>query len=281
MKKNLLLKVCVIGILLISWQTHLFAQQRGNSANSLIQQGIQAFQQSRFDDAAEIFISITENDQYSEKHGDGYFWTSKSLMAMGNLDQASQNLEYFIHSYPNHPLQLEAQYQRGKLLYLQGDFEEAVQALADFVDEHPSSPFVANALYWSAEALFNNGHYDQAENLYRQIIQEYPASYRLEPARYRLAVLELQRREDTLLELLRSSHQELIFTIQNYQRREQELMDSIAEYRRRIQNTASGDIQDEIEDLQSTIEQLQNENEDLRARNSELQDTLQLLRDNL
>ena len=253
---------------------HADDSSQSSGADSLLNAGIRSYQESRYEVAANNFYDIISNNEYSARHADGYFWSAKTAMALGQLDTAVTYMEYFIHNYPRHPQIVEAQYQRGRILYLQGEFEQAIQSLAGFIESNPDSPFVANALYWSGEALINLGHYDDALVLFNRIVHEYPTSYRLEPARYRIAVLQLQQRETVMLELLRSSHQELLYTIEYYQLREQELQESIADYRQRLLDSAPEGFQREILTLQRSVDALQAENAELQQKISQLQDAL-------
>lgn len=249
-----------------------------NETSEVAQQfnrGISHFQQSRFEIAAETFETLIENPRFAERHADGYFWLAKSQMALGELDSASQNLEYYLHSFPNHPGYEEANYQRARILYLQSEYELAIQAFEKFTHFFSRSPFIANALYWSAESAFSLGRFSEARDLFSTVLNDFPTSFRAEAARYRISLLDLREREETLLELLRSSHQELLFAIRDFDRREREFQETITEYRRRIRSAASDEAKTHIDELELQIERLQSEKSELLQTITELQDELQ------
>lgn len=274
MKNTVPVRVLLAVIFLAAIPTIAFSAETERSSEDLLRAGISAFQDSRFEVAADLFMKIVAMDESTDREAEGYFWLAKSYMALGAIDQAAQHLEYFIHHFPDHRYQSEAYYQRGRVFYLQGEYEQSIRSFADFIDEYPDSPFIANALYWTGECLFSLGRLDEARSLFTTVIQEHSASFRSEAARYRLSVLDLKEREETLLNLLRISHQELLHTIQDHERREQEYEESVHEYRRRLRDSAPDEVQHEMRELQQQIEDLQQANDELQQRITELQDSV-------
>ncbi|AFG37584.1 tetratricopeptide repeat protein [Spirochaeta africana] len=272
MKHNPALRGLVAVLLLFAVSGGVTAR---TAADDLVHDGIASFRDSRFEIAADFFRQVTESDEFSSRHPEGYFWLAKTYMALGSLDSAASHLEYYIHSFPRHPMQAEAHYQRGRLFYLQAEYQQAVQAFEDFLSDYPDSDFAANAVYWTGEALFSLGRFDEARDMFAIVVTEYPTSFRLEAARYRLSILDLQDREETLLELLRISHQELLYTIQDHQRREREFAETLREYRMRLQSGAPEDIRAEMVNYQQTVEELERENRELRRTIDQLQDARQ------
>lgn len=235
--------------------------------NEIIQGGIDAFRRSDYTSAILRFREALLDAADTDTEATAYFWLAKSAMAIERLDEAERNLEYYIQSFPDHEFAVEARYQRGRLLFLQEDYQAAIQALSQFINGNPDSPFVANAFYWSAESLFKLGRLDEARELFETVIRDYPASFRVEAARYRVAIIDLSFRERELLRLLQWSHEEYLQALDEFERREQAYRDAIASYQQRLQNAASEDFREEIVRLSTQVRTLQ---ETVRSREAEI-----------
>lgn len=235
--------------------------------NAIIQSGIDAFRSSDYTSAILNFREALLDASDADTEATAYFWLAKSAMALERLNEAERNLEYYIRSFPEHQFFVEAQYQRGRLLFLQEDYQAAIQALASFVDAYPDSPFVANAFYWSGESLFKLGRLDEAREVFETVIRDYPASFRVEAARYRVAIIDLSFRERELLNMLQWSHEEYLQALDEFERREQAYRDAIASYQQRLQNAATEDFREEIVRLSTQVRTLQ---ETVRSRDAEI-----------
>lgn len=256
-------------VLLLTASIALFAQE------DILDRGIEEFQASDFSQALVEFRKLLVDPAYSGYRADAYFWIAKATMALGRLEAAEENLEYYLLNYPDHPSYVEANYQKARLLYLQQEYQSALEAFERFIDSYPGSPFVANAFYWSGEALFELGHLNRARTLFQTVVEDYPTSFRVEAARYRISVIELKRREEELLKLLRWSHEESLRALEEFQQREQTYQEALAEYQRRLANLSEDDFRAEIEVLRAQIEELTVELADRDATIADLQAELQ------
>lgn len=252
------LRVVAIALLIA---TPLAAQQRA------IDEGIELFRASDFAGAMVRFREALLDTPDTDLEATAHFWLAKAAIGANRLIEAERNLEYYLATFPGHRFATEASYQRGRLLYLQRDFEAAIGALNAFVAAHPESPFVANAVYWSGEALFSLGRLDQAKRVFEIVLRDYSTSFRVEAARYRIALIELSAREGELLQLLQWSHEEYLRTVDTFERREQAYLEAIASYQDRIQDGGSRDSRDEIVRLTTQVRTLQ---ERLRQSDAEM-----------
>lgn len=239
------------------------------SANQqILKEGIDNFRQSNFNQAIVRFREVLIDSEDPAIQAPAYFYLAKSAMALGRLNEAERNLEYYLQNYPNHDFSVEAHYQRGRLLYLKENYDGAIQSLSDFVDNYPDSPFVPNALYWSGESLYSLGRLSQSRQLFQTVVQDYPTSFRVEAARYRVAVIDLTEREEELLELLQWSHQEYLRAMDDFRRREEAYRDALVEYQERFQSAATEEFREEIIRLSTQVRTLQ---EQMRSKDAEIE----------
>ncbi len=250
---------------------------QARSQDRILQEGLTAFQQSDFGTAIMRFREVLLESPDEQTEATAYFWLAKSAMAAGRLAEAERNLEFYLLTFPNHRFYVEGRYQQGRLLFMQQDYESAIQSLEAFIRDFPDSPFVANAVYWSGEALFSLGRLDQARLLFQRVIRDFPSSFRVEAARYRVAVIELTFREQELLQLLRWSHEENLRALDEFRRRERAFQEAITVYQERLASNEGQTGQDEINRLTSQNRSLQETLRNRDARLRQLEDELREL----
>lgn len=237
------------------------------ASDTVLNQGLSAFRGNDFATARARFQEALLEARDADTEATAYFWLGKAAMAEGKLEEAERNFEYYLQNFPNHRFIPEARYQQGRLLFMQDDFESAIQLLELFIQIHPDSPFVANAVYWSGEALFNLGRLEESRRVFQRVLRDFPTSFRVEAARYRIAVIELTFREQELLQLLRWSHEEYLRAVDEFQRREGAYQDALNSYRQRLEDAADGEFQDEIVRLNTEVRALQ---ETIRSRDAQI-----------
>ncbi|MFP4011333.1 MAG: tetratricopeptide repeat protein [Spirochaetaceae bacterium] len=218
----------------------------------LFEEGRTRFGSGEYERALETFQELPPSP-------DAYFWIGRSAMAAGELTVAEENFDRLLEEHPDYRRAPEARYHRGRLFYLQSDYAAAIEALEQFVREHPDSAYLANAYYWVGESLYQLGHFDRAAELFRTVTEDYPDSFRAEAADYRLSVIELARREESLLKLLRWSHEEYLNALEEFERREKSYEEAISEYRERLRRLARDDFRAEIDRLSDRVAELEDE----------------------
>lgn len=251
----------LVSILLMLTTTFAGAQSH------LVEEGIDNFRLSQFNQSILLFREALLESDNPETEAQAYFWLAKSFLAVGRLSEAERNLEYYLRNFPDHEYTVEAEYQRGRILMEKENYEAAIQTFSTFVEENPDSPFVANAIYWSGEALYSLGRMGEAKRLFETVIQDYPRSFRVEASRYRSTLIDLNGREEQLMELLQWSHEEYLQTLDEFQRKERAYQEAIAGYQSRLQSAASEDFREEIVRLTTQVRTLQ---EQLRSKDSQI-----------
>jgi TolA-binding protein len=226
--------------------------------------GLLLFKQEKYQDAIGSFQDVIYNSEASGSHADAYYWTSRAYLAINTYEEAERNLEYFLATYPAHPLYADALYQKGRLLFLQGDPESSIQVLESFVAEYPDSDYLGSAYFWLGECLFSLGHLEKAARVFHKVGEESPKSVKLEASRYRLSLIEFKKREDELLKLLNWSHEEALKSVEEFQRREKAYEQAISVYQRKLSSETAGVDSAGVDSAE--LERLKNENDALRSR---------------
>lgn len=201
-----------------------------------MRRGLNLFKEGSYNEALYVFREITLENTYSDYHGSSYFWIAKCYLALGNLDLAEENFDFFLGDFTGHPFHEEGFYQKGRILFLKRKYQEGIAVFYDFLERWPESNFAANAYFWIAESLFLLGHYREAEPLFHLVVSDYPTSFKVESARYRLSLIDIFDREKVLLDLLKVSHEEYINSLDDFQRRERTYEQALSVYQRQILN---------------------------------------------
>ncbi|RKX78491.1 MAG: hypothetical protein DRP87_06160 [Spirochaetes bacterium] len=278
MKNGPLKSIILIFFLLLSGFSLFSQSERGKT---LLLRGIENFRVSLYNEALKDFRDIILDPGLERFHGDAYFWIAKSYMALEQFVDAEKNLEYFLVNYKDNPNFPEAFYQKGRLFYIQGEYENSIQVFYSFIEKYENSPYIANSYYWIGESLYSMGHFDEALKIFKKVIQDYPKSFKVEAAKYRISLIELERRERELLKFLKWSHEETLKTIEEFQLREKTYEQALAAYQKKLAQLAEEGASRQIQELNAKIEEKETELktlkeriETLKTRNEELEEKL-------
>ncbi len=233
--------------------------------------GLEEFRSGKYDKALLDFREIILDKNLETIHGDAYFWIAQSYLALGQLDDAEKNVDFFMMNYPNHRSYPEAVYQKGRILFLQKEYDQSIQVLYRFLEDFPDNPFRANSYFWIADSLYSLGHFEDARVIFSIVVDNYPSSYRVEAARYRIALLDQKNRELELQKLLKLSNEEYLFALEEFQRRERTYEQAILSYQRKL---ASFSALSSNEQMQSLAEEIAAKDQQIM----ELQSQVSLLR---
>ncbi len=244
------------------------AQQTPAVPRDLIS-GLESFEDGLLEQALDFFrrASVLTDDPY---YGHARFWSARTLLGLGLIDDAAEHFDRFLADFTPHPYREEATYQQARVSYIVGDHELAVQRFSAFLDAYPGSSFESNALYWTGEALLALGRLDAAQRMFVEVTTRFPTSFRYEAAEFRQTIIELRRRENELLTLIRWSHQEYLSALEAFELRERDYQQQLRLYRTRLANLADEDFQAEISDLGARVRTLQETVEEQRVQINQL-----------
>ena len=236
-----------------------------SSAAADMKDGIDSFRNGQYDKAILLLHNVILDASAGPEKPAAYLLIAKSYMAIGKLDDAERNIEFYLATYEKEPDYQEALYQKGRLLFLQEDFENSIRSLQGFITAYPKSQLVPSAWFWVGESLYGLGRLDDAQGMYRTIITDYPTSIKTEAAQYKLALIQLQKKEGELSKLLKWSHEDFLKSIEEYQNREKTYEQAIAAYQRRIAGTGAGDDLKTIAELRQQLSRKSEEANQLAA----------------
>ncbi len=195
--------------------------------------GIAFYQAGRYEQAIASLGGLARSKDDPQKPG-AVFWLAKAELALGRLDDASDNLDAYLAGSPQAPDRAEAVYLKGRVQNQQEDYEAAIRTFQVFLTTWPTSALAANAWFWSAECLYGLGRLEDAAVLYQKVIREYPTSAKVEAAQYKASLIGLTQRERELTRLLKWSHEEFLRTVEEYQRRQDAADQAIAALQKRL-----------------------------------------------
>lgn len=201
---------------------------------------------------------ISQGD--SDLSGDAYFWSAKSYLATGEVENAERNLEYFLLNFPQNDFYNEGFYYKARILFMQKEYDKSLELFNRFIRSNPFSPFTANAYYWIGDCLYSTGHFEQALEVFKKVISDYPSGYKTEAAQYKISLIDYRFREQELLRLIKWSHEESMRTFEEYRNREKNYLLTIEAYQKRIIEIDGGHSEiseDSINRLNNAADQLE------------------------
>ena len=235
-----------ISLILAFFASSVFAVDSGED---LLIKGVTKFRNGDFSQAIYDFREITLDSSMNRYQGDAYFWLAKSFIALRQYGDAEKNLEFFLMQYSDHRFYEEGFYQKGRLLYLQTEYEKSIQVFYSFVESYPKSPFQGNSYYWIGECLYELGHAEKALTIFNHVVNNFPSSFKVEAARYKISLINLQKRERELLTFLKWSHEESLNTIEDFQIREKTYEQALEAYQKKLADFAEQGTSSQIEAL--------------------------------
>ncbi len=208
------------------------------------------------------------------------YWLIMAEISAGEQDSALADMKRFLKSFPDESRVPDVTYQLGRVLYAQKKYEDSISTLYDFLTRWPSHELASSAYYWIGESLFAVGRFTEARSVFLTVLERYPNSVKREASWYRVALIDQGSREDELLRLLKTSHEESLRIIEDYQRREKTYEQAITAYQKRIsdlmKDTRLGDLEKQVSSLQSTNADLADTVAELKKKNAELEEMLSL-----
>jgi outer membrane murein-binding lipoprotein Lpp len=222
---------------------------------SLMREALKHFTEGSYREAILDFREIILDERYESFHGAAYYWIARSQIALENYTDASVNLEYFLDRYRQSSFFTEGLYWKGRLLFLQNDTDNAIPALYSFIEKAPEHDLVPSSYFWIGESFFALGHLEKAQRIFQLILAEYPGSVKLEASRYRLSLIELKEREEELMRLLKMSHEEYLFALEEFQRREKAYDQAIVAYQRKLTAYAANDKEALVQQMSREIDE--------------------------
>jgi TolA-binding protein len=230
---------------------------------------IQLFRDGQYEKVIPVLNALIADPAEAAQKPAAYLLMAKSYMALGKLDDADKNIEFYLANFAGATDYPEALYQKGRLLFLQEQYEQSIQVMQQFLATYPASPLVPNGWFWIAESLYDLGHVDDAQKIYQKILMDFPTSVKVEASQYKISLIQLQRKEIELARLLKWSHEDFLKSLEEFQRREKTYEQAIEVYQKRL---AGGTDQDQktIADLRAELAKKTQQAQDLSAKLAQL-----------
>jgi len=240
-------------------------------AEDALMSGLDAYARSDWSNA---ILSFRKAISGGRSGAEPWYWLIMSELSTESYPAALRDIDAFSAGFPSDSRIPDAMYQKGRVLYLTGRYEESIATLYQYLMKWPEHPMIASAYYWIGESLFACGRYEEARTVFGVVLGKYPQAAKREAAAYRIALINRTGREDELLALLKSSHEESLKIIEEYQRREKTYEQAITAYQKRIsdmmKDSRLGDLEKQLGDEKNRNAELSERIAALEKANAEL-----------
>ena len=184
----------------------------------IIDKALELFEQKHYAQAAGLLEFVSAERGYLDYHPEALYWLAQIEIAQGNFVAAQGYLYTVYDQFPHSARYEEALYHHARLNYYSGNYHAALRELDGFRVAFPRSNSIGNSLYWSGLTLLTLGRSQEAAAMFERVVHGYPSSYRVDAAHYQLSLLQRAQRENSLLEIVRWTHEEYLSLLQETER---------------------------------------------------------------
>lgn len=238
---------------------------------SPLTEGLDAYARADWPAAVSFFSEAVKNNPDS---AEPWYWLMMTEISSGETEKAIADIDRFILSFSEDKRAADVLYQKGRLLFLTKSYDEAIQTLHSFINSYPEHKMIPSAYFWIGETLYACGRYEEAKNVYVYLTDTWPQSVKREASIYRIALIDQASNVDTLLSLLKISHEEALRIVEDYQRRERTYEQAVTSYQKRIsdmmKDTRLADLESSLTEEKRRNAELLNEAAKLEAQNADL-----------
>lgn len=249
----------------LSGQTNKDWENERQKAESLFNEG-------KYDESIILFREVIMSSNNEGIKRESYFWIAKAYMNANKLEQAEENLEYYLSNFKDNGLNYpEAVYQKGRLLFLQEQYQSAIDQLNIFKKNYPDHILISNSFYWIGESLYALGQFDDSAYYFTIVITKYPLSLKKEASAYKLRLIEHKKSELVLQNLLKWSQEQYLASLNQFKIKEKTLQEALNKYKQYENNIISNEEKDKFNKLIT-------ENQELKNRIAEFEKQMEVLK---
>ena len=138
--------------------------------------GLSSINIGHYDAAISSFTQLLEGDTHGIDYYDQvYYWLGEAYFNQQDYSRAIDAYQQVLHTFPDSPVSLEAQYGIAWAYYEEQQWGKAAEAFVKVYQAHPTGELAAEALFQAGENYLNLEDYSNAEAFYQRILQEFPS----------------------------------------------------------------------------------------------------------
>ncbi len=181
-----------------------------DNPEQLLNGALEQYRAGRYDEAEGALEIILNDGDLAFYHPEAFYWIAQINISQGNFIAARQNLLSITRNYPGSQRYTDAFYHAARLNYYTGNYHQLISELEVFRQQSPNSQYVGNSYYWSGLGWITLGEKEKAAAMFQRVVYGYPTSYRVDAAQYQLSLLNVEQREESLLDVVRWSQEEYL-----------------------------------------------------------------------
>lgn len=239
--------------------------------------GLDAYAKSDWAGAMLSFRKAATNEPANPEPA---YWLIMAEISAGEQDIAVEDMRSFLSAFPREARVPDITYQLGRVQFMEGKYEDSITTLYGFLTTWPKHALAGSAYYWIGESLFAVGRFEEARSVFLIVMERYPDTVKREASWYRVSLIDQGAREEELLKLLKTSHEESLRIIEDYQRREKTYEQAITAYQKRVsdlmKDTRLGELEKEVSSVETKNAELTLDIAELEQKNAELVELLSL-----
>jgi TolA-binding protein len=190
-----------------------------------LDQGITLYRAGQWTEAARELRRIQRELTNPGQQAEALYWISLAEFSLGEYETALRDINEVQRIAPAGLRIDDILFYKGRTLYYMKNYEEALAQLRAYgnILNYQNTPEAnvkkSELAYWIGECLYALGRQDEATAQFTLAANSRPWSEKHEAAAYRLALLQQNKTQAELLDMLNSSYTEYLQTVEEYQRR--------------------------------------------------------------
>ena len=235
--------------------------------------GLDAYARSDWASAVFSFQKAIEHSDGSIEEAS--YWLVMANASAKNYQAGVDGAENFLRRHPSSRYRAELVYQQGRMYCLQSEHEKSINTLYGFLRDYPDNIQAASAYYWIGENLYEAGRLKEARSIFSRVISDFPSSAKVEPSRYKIALIDQGAAHDELLKLLKISHEELLKLSEEYEKSKKMHEQTVDSYQKQIaeihRDTRTAELAEKLQLEKRKNEELMEKLALLELKNRELE----------
>jgi TolA-binding protein len=131
------------------------------------------YEQEKFAEAKETFITLLTSHTDFQATDAAYFWLGRSCEHLDDVSGAKSSLLTIVTQYPRSHWYHSALFLLGKISFQEGQYKRTEMYLRKALQDHTMSPaLLCNTNFWLGLTLYEQRRYKEAENFLQEVVEE-------------------------------------------------------------------------------------------------------------
>jgi TolA-binding protein len=155
---------------------------------------VEVFKKGRYSDAIQEFERLLYRMKTKKYQDACYYYIGSSHYYLKNYKKAKSNFEIVVKRHISGRYHGSSLYLLGRCELLMENYAGSIRLFDEYVRKYPRESYADNSLYWKGEAFLSLNEAEKAKAVFNQLLKRYPYGNKADAARFKLRLMELEKR---------------------------------------------------------------------------------------